>query len=295
MSINLVGDIPSPWLGVLVDILQKMRSGHITLEHAMRFAKMDPTPFAVTAKNAKREIEKIAAKTARKLSAIFKKRILVDPIPPEFTEENLARWATSNYHPVFLPGENITEERPLKGWTKLSAWFYQHAKNGDIKPIWQGLSPTMLQRGWYLADFTESADYMDGMQVFPNDPLSPTIAKLREQKLVGKFDNMPMGSRFAITFTEWQDVVLAHIAGMLGIARCQIHLERAIEFNAIGNLYDSHRGKFNVWEWFQDPFGDSYRLFGGDRDYGGLANINYYWYDYRNRSLAGRPLVSFVR
>ena len=38
-------------------------------------------------------------------------------------------------------------------------------------------------------------------------------------------------------------------------------------------------------------FEDSNRLYGGNRDNGGLANVNYNWHDNRNSNIAARPLV----
>jgi hypothetical protein len=282
-------------LGTWADILLKMRSGHISLDHLKCFAKMEAMPFAVTAKSAKREIEKFAAKTARKLSTVFKKRIIVDPLPPEFTEENLVHWATFNFRPVFLPREDIGASRPLKNWIKPERWFYERVGNGKIRPIHPDLPPTLLSGCWCLADFTVSADYTDGSQVFVDDPLVPIIADLRQKKLVGRHSNTPDGSRFSVTPDEWQDIVLAHVASKLGVTRAQTRLERAVDSNAIGNLYDPNRGKFNAWEWFEDPFGDSDRLFGGGRGSGGLAGVNYYWLGGRSGGIAARPLVSFIR
>lgn len=294
MKNNLVGDTSVELAGVLGDIMSKYRSGHISLDHLKRFAGMEVTPFAVKAKDAKREIEKFAAKTARKLSIVFKKRIIVDPLPPEFTEENLAHWATFNFHPVFLPREDIGVNRPLKNYTKSEVWFYNMVAEGKIKPIHPDLPPTMLRGCWHLADFTVGADYTDGSQVFVNDPLSPIIANLRSKELVGKHNNTPLGSRFSITPNEWQDVVLVHVASKLGVTRAQLRLERAIEFNAVGNLYDPNRGMFNCWEWFEDLFEDSSRLFGGRRGSGGLASVGNGWSDGRGSGVAARPLVSFV-
>ncbi len=262
---NLVGDASVELAGVLEDIMAKYRKGHISLDHLKRFAGMEATPFAVKVKDAKREIEKFAAKTARTLSKIFKKRIMVDPLPLEFTDENLAHWATFNFRPVFLPREDIGANRSLKDWTKLQKWFYDRVKDGKVQPIYPDLPATLLRGCWCLVDFTVSADYTDGSQVFVEDPLAAIIADLREKKLVGQYDNTPLGSRFAITPNEWQDVVLAHVASKLGVTRAQVRLERAVDFNAIGNLYDPNRGKFNCWEWFEDTFGDSGRLCGGSR------------------------------
>ncbi len=295
MSNNLVGDVLSEELGAWIDIFQKRRSGVITADHIKRFAKLDPSPFAVAAKDAKREIEKFAAKTARKLSTIFKKRIIVDPLPPEFTDENLAQWATFNFRPVFLPREDIGATRLLKSWTKPEKWFYDRVSDGKIKPIYTDLPPTMLRGCWHLADFTIGADYADGSQVFVNDPLATIFADLRSKKLIGRHSNTPDGSRFSITPNEWQDCVLAHVASKLGVTRAQMRLERAIEFNAIGNLYDPNRGKFNAWEWFEDRFEDSSRLCGGGRVCGGLADVDDYWHGRRSSGIAARPLVSFIR
>lgn len=294
MKNNLVGDASVELAGVVSDILAKYRSGHISLDHLKRFAGMEATPFALKAKDAKREIEKFAAKTARKLSTIFKKRIIVDPLPPEFTDDNLALWATFNFRPVFLPREDIGANRPLKNWTKPEKWFYDRVGDGKIKPIYPDLSSTLLRGCWHLADFTIGADYTGGGQVFVDDPLAPIIVDLRQKKLVGRHNNTPDGSRFSITPNEWQDVVLAHVSSKLGVTRAQMRLERFIEFNAIGNLYDPNRGKFNMWEWFEDSFEVSDRLFGGLRGHGGLANVRNFWSDDRSSDVAARPLVSFV-
>lgn len=123
MSKNLVGSVPGNILGAVKSIIEKYQAGKITDDHIKRFANMDPMPFAVLAKDAKREIEKFAAKTERRLSTIFKKRIVVDPLPPEFTDENLALWARFNFRPVFLPREDISANRPLNNWTKLGRFF----------------------------------------------------------------------------------------------------------------------------------------------------------------------------
>ena len=128
-----------------------------------------------------------------------------------------------------------------------------------------------------------------------NDPLAPIIADLRSKKLVGRHNNTSDSSRFSITPDEWQDVVLAHVVSKLGVTRAQMRLERAIDSNAIGNFYDPNRGKFNSWEWFEDHFGDSHRLYGGHRDSGCLASVGYFCHDDRSSRIAARPLVSFIR
>lgn len=232
------------------------------------------------------------SKLEKRLSKHFGHSITVDPYPKEFTPEFLANAAKFNMKPVFLPGEDITQDRQLRRWIKPEKWFYDQIRAGKIQS-YGSLLPTVLCRGWYLADFSVGVDCTDGTQVFPNDPWAPLITELREKKLVGGYKETPAGSRFAITWDEWNNCVLSQMAAKLGVPRANIRLERAIEFNAIGNLYDRNRGHFNMWEWFTDVFEDSYRLYGGRRGSGGLAHVSCSWSGSRDDDIAGRPLVSF--
>ncbi|TSC74262.1 MAG: hypothetical protein G01um101444_337 [Parcubacteria group bacterium Gr01-1014_44] len=293
MENNLVG-LPSDKLGLVLDFVGKLRNQLGFEEEAKLFLNKQYPLLVEVGKPAKTELEKFALKTARMLSKRFSKRIIVDPLPPEFTEERLAFWATFNFHPVFLPGEDIYASRPLKNWTKPDEFFYEMASNTEINE--ELLVSTSLWRGWYLADFTLGTDCTDESRVFLEDPLSPIITDLREKKLIGKYSDTPLGSRFAITPNEWRDCVLAHVASKLGVTRAQTRLERAIEFNAIGNLYDNNRGKFNSSEWFEDYvvcWEDINRLYGGCRR-GGLADFSNKADSCRCDYVAGRPLVSFV-
>ncbi len=284
MKRKVVGSM-SEWSGLLKDFFRQIDDGSMTsemLEAAVNHKVVYP-------KVVKTALDTLISKTAKLLSR-FGKRIKVDPLPEWFTEENLARAAKFNLKPVFLPDEEISEDRNLKNWVKPEKWFYQKREEGKI-----GKDSDMLKRGWYLADFTPSVDYDNGIQVYPNDPLAPIIERLRKGGKVGKRDATPMGSRFSIIPQNEWPLVFTELAKEIGLNPKQIQLERAIEFNAIGNLYDSTRGKFNSWEWFSDLFEVSRRLSGGDRDDGGLADVVYYSSGYRYDDVAGRPLVSFSK
>ncbi len=280
---NLVVGSMSEWSGMLKDFFRQIADGSITKERLEEFlAHRNPFEAAVVL------FEKLIKKAQRVLSKAFDKLIAVESVPAEFTEENLAKWAKYNLRPVYLPDEEISEDRPFRNWVKPEKWFYSQIGDGKISE-----NATKLKKGWYLADFTLSADYNNGTQVFQNDPLAPLIIRLRREGRIGKYDSTPMGSRFAITNDEWRNVLLPELAKELGFKSEQVRLERVIEFNAIGNLYDKNRGKFNAWEWFDDRFEDSRRLCGGDRDVGGFAFVSYRWSVFRFDSVAGRPLVSF--
>lgn len=272
--------------GPISDLLEKLGGpeGERWLEETKRFLRRE-NPFITGT-----ILEELVSKTQKLLSKRFDKKITVDPLPSEFTEENLQKWEKYNLKPVFLPDEEIAEDRSLKNWTKPKKWFYTKIREGAISP-----DSAKLKRGWYLADFSIGVDYTDGSQVFPNDPLASIIERLRKEGKVGKYDKTPLGSRFSIIpQNEWL-IVLAEIAKEIGLKPEQIRLERVIEFNAIGNLYDPNRGKFNTWECFEDSFEDSFRLFGGGRGRGGLASVYDYWSVFRIGHVAGRPLVSFLK
>lgn len=285
MTKPIVGSM-SDWYGLLKDFFRQVDDG--TMKREMFEAVVNHR--VVYPKTAKMFSSNLVSKTAKLLSNRFGKRIKVDSLPEWFTEENLAKAARFNLKPVFLPGEEIGENRALKNWTKPQSWFYQKIKEGKIAK-----DSATLKRGWYLADFTSSVDYSGGVQVYPNDPLSSIIKRLRKAGEIGKHNKTPIGSRFAIVPKDEWPKVLAEIAKELGLKPGQAMLEREIEFNAIGNIYDENRGKFNSWEWFADPFEDSDRLSGGIRDNGGLANVNYDSSGHRDDNVAGRPLASFSK
>ena len=280
---KIIGEIDKQLILGLCESGKGLTLGHLqaTVEHRDPFVGSNISPLAALAESTKKKLRKFFS-------------VDIEPLPPEFTEENLAKWARFNWKPVYLPREEIGENRRLKNWTKPEEWFYRQIKK-DEEDTKGKISPdsAQLYRGWYLIDFTRGVDYTNGTQVFPDDPLAPIITKLREEGKIGKYDSTPIGSRFSITHDEWQTVLCPAIATEHGFKPEQVRLERAIEHNTIGNIYDSNRGKFNMWEWFHDQFEDSYLLDGGRRALGGLASVRCGWSGHRAR-LAGRPLVSFV-
>lgn len=254
MTKNLVGAMPDDHLGIAQEFIRRLREESGFPERAKQWLAGKITDSASV-------ISHPFAQLAKHLSKRFGHPITVDSYPSEFTDEFLANAAQYNLRPVFLPGEEIGQNRTLKRWTKPYAWFYDQVRAGNVKP-YAGYPPTTLQRGWYLADFTLGVNYTNSTQVLPNDPWSELITRLRQDK-IGKYDQTPLGSRFAITHDEWENTLLPNMAEAINVPPAKVRLERAIEFNAIGNLYDHNRGKFNQWEWFADQFGDSGRLGGG--------------------------------
>lgn len=294
MNNNLIGTEPGTGLALLADIITKYRNGAISNEMLDLFAngQLVPAP-GVKLTSSRDPLDMLVSKIERKLSRKLGRHIVPYQLPQIVTVGSLQEWAAFNMHPIFLPELDLTEDARLpKKWVRLEAWYYQKLRESKIGETFSGVPPTKIRPGWYLADFSIGVDYTDGTQVFPNDPWVSLFERLRREKLVGKNDETPMGSRFAISHDEWIQVVLGFMSLELGFPRGNLRLEQASEFNAIGNIYDPNRGKFNMWVWFVDSFGGSNRLIGGGRVSGGLAGIRCNWRGSRSRSIAARPLVS---
>jgi len=296
MKLDMVGRTPSEVLGLQRDMLERLsgNEGDLWLERYKRLHSGE-NPFAelvgasVPADAWKDALVATARKKLGKFSSAWAKQ--VTSVPTAWTPQSIADVAAYNMRPVFFPDADINEAFQHRKYTKPGKWYYDNIRSGAVK----GDTPTRLRPGWALADFSVGTDYTDGTQVLPTDPWAGLIGDLRGKKLVGAYDTTPLGSRFAITWDEWNDVVLAHMAAKLCATRAQTSLERAVEFNFIGNVYDPSRGRFNMWVWFQDAFGGVYRLIGGVRGDGGLASVGYYWRGRRGGDVAGRPLVRFVQ
>jgi len=285
VSGNIAGDTDR--LALLEDFINKWRKGVFNDAEVKRILKKERNPFDAPVIKSFRE--QFVLNTAKLLSKHFGRKVKVDPLPEILTEENIRKAAEFNLRPVFSPGKEIFVGRKPKNWVALPEKFFQWERDKKI-----ATGSAIWPCGWYLADFSIGADYTDGTQVFCDDPLSPLIEKLRKDGKVGKYDKTPMGSRFAIMPNSEWPLVFTELANELEFfAAKQVSLEPYSVFNAIGNIYDKNRGKFNMWEWFADIFGDSSRLYGGDRGHGGLARVDCSWVGFRYDIIAGRPLVSF--
>lgn len=276
-----VGSNPDKKFGLAIDFLEKFRKGVFSETEVERFLKRQ-NPFD---NSRQAEILRLAKKNLRKRLG---QEIQVPDLPTAITEELFNKLAALNMRPCFLPALDIAADFQHCDYIKPNPWFYQKIASGEIAE-----NATQLPGIWVFADFTKAVDYTDGTQVFHHDPLASLITQLRQNHKIGKYEKTPLGSRFAITNDEWRDVVAPAFAEMIGVNSSQVRLECAVEFNFIGNIYDKNRGRYNIWQWFQDEFGQSFRLLGGHRDFGGLADVDYDASDRRHASLCGRLIVEF--
>ena len=238
-------------------------------------------------------IQKIQSRLSEKLS----KEVTVPPFPKNITKESLEKLKEIDYRPVFFPNINIDADFNVPGFTKIDTPFYDKIKSGQYPEDF-----SLLEGGWYLVDFGEAMDFTDGSQEYPNDHklLGPIISRLRKNGKIGKYKNTAPGSRYAITGEEWINVVSPEIKKSLiknfGFPQNQIEvrLERAIEYNFIGNIYDTKRGTFKGLELFSDTFtsnGFEIMLCGGSSGHEGIKYVIPRPADYRGVSMAARPII----
>jgi len=281
MTQEMVGVNPDKLFGLAIDLLEKCRKGVFTQSEVELFLQRQ-NPFNNSWQG------EIIRLTQQKLRKKLEQIIQPPGLPAAITKELFNKFAGFNMRLCFLPALDITEDFNCRGYIKPQQWFYEKIIEGKIAK-----DATQLPGIWVFADFSKAVDYTDGTQVFHKDSLTSLISQLRWAGKIGKNDKTPIGSRFTITNDEWRNVVAPAFAELIGVNPCQVRLERTIEFNFIGNVYDKNRGRSNIWQWFQDEFGQSYRLYGGSRDYGGLANVDYHSADNRVCDICGRLLVEF--
>lgn len=236
--------------------------------------------------------ESIVLYCQSKLASTLKQPVIVPPPPAIIVPKLLKKLGRFNFALVYFPALDIHIDFRIENgtWIKPNKWFYLNLGPDKIDP-----AATKIKPGWHAIDLTSSVNYADGIQVFPNDPLEPLITRLRQEKKIGGFDKTPIGSRFAITGEEWEDVIAPALAQAIGLEPSQatVRLERAIEFNLVGNVYDKPRGKFNAWEWFADLYGLTDRLHGGFQYDGGLSVVSHRPRGDRLDSFAGRLIIDF--
>lgn len=296
MKLDMVGRMPSHVLGIQADLIQKLagNDGNLWLERTKRMLKGE-NPFAELVGQSditsawKAELVSMARRKLRKFSREWAEQVTA--VPDVWNPDFLANAARYNMRPVFFPRVDINEPFKKKGFIKLDNGFYAHVLCGTIK----GGGPTQLREGWCLADYSVGVDYANGTQVFPDDPWFELITELRTCELIGKDDTIPSGSRFAITWDEWDKTLLTYMASKLSTTRAQTTLERAIEFNFISNVYDSNRGRFNMCQWFADAISDSRRLFGKYRADGRFMSVDNRWCGHCDDGITSRPLVRFAQ
>lgn len=239
--------------------------------------------------------DQLMASATLELKRAFRRDLEVPQPPAELFEtlQNFAeRGITKFDETYYLPGLRLTQDDQLwkgRGKVKPGNYFWQHIENGNFPS-----DVTVLEEGWYIGDKRGKPMYQNGQQRYGEDDyMEPLMAHLRTSNRIQKYSRVPNYSRFGASPEEIEGVILPTFAEM-SEARGIVRNRRYIEFNVRGNMVHPEWGQTNIWEWFGDPvFAGAYRLFGGDSDGGGLADVHDSSVGDRNDVTGFSPVVYF--
>lgn len=202
---------------------------------------------------------------------------------------------------------------------KPKGWFYdqfrakQLYRLASVGELAVDMAADKLLGQVVLFDTRGKPPFNGGNQMWQQDDelLGGTIETLRAQGAIQRYEYGPQSSRFGISVEpggDWEAHVKSALATHLGLHTNQVRLERAIEFNALSQMYaDLPRGQdgaTSTWLWFEEFFVDAaQRLHGGHADSDGLAFVSWngsanHWDSISLRPLAvlaseSRPVGSF--
>lgn len=209
-------------------------------------------------------------------SNFFGRRQLI-PKPPELLFETLSTAQKDGieiYEPHFLPKHQFRRNDEFPGWKyKPSNIFWELISMGL-------LSPDVANLGgyWVLFDKTPKSDFKNnGNQLYPNDSLGPTLARLRQERKLYTYEFRkgfyPETTRYWIPPKEIFEKISPEIANILKVDPDMSRLPTALETNILANIFYKEFGNTDTWEWFQDRIKSSEPLVGGGKNEGGITHI----------------------
>lgn len=215
----------------------------------------------------------------------------------KYGPEKIKAWLALGLEPHFLPKVAMTRDAQLPGWkVKPNDWFWQQLQTGKILRNRNGElvaeKTAELEGVTVLVDTRLKPRYKNGRQMWEGDTLlGPILIQLREAGKIAKYEYGAQNTRFGVSTDELEKYVNLALAEKLGLESNQVRPERAIEANAIPQLYHymlrKDDGKTNTWVLYEEYFEDrSDRLYGGYSVHGGLAGVGWYeaWYPWHFRS-----------
>ncbi len=220
----------------------------------------------------------------------------------KYGPEKIKAWLDLGLEPHFLPKVSMNRDSQFPGWkVKPENWYWQQLQAGKILRDRNGElvadKNAELEGITVLVDTRLKPRYKNGEQMWKGDTLlGQILIQLREEEKIAKYEYSAQDSRFGVSADGWEEQLKPALAEKLGLPVDQVRFERAIEANAIPQLFSylprCDDGKANTWVWYEEFFEvRSCRLDGGRSGGGGLACV--YWgearYRWRNRSF--RPLA----
>lgn len=149
-----------------------------------------------------------------------------------------------------IEGAGITTFKPFNLSTIRAAWGenYDLAVRSLPKLATSDPNPAEL----VLMDTTPKPSPSDTQGVYPGDPLSLVIEKLRREGELKTSKKVPLNSRLDLSCDEIHVNVLPVIANLAGVNITQVRLPKLIEYALVTTVYPGFRQASEIWEWFED-------------------------------------------
>lgn len=202
------------------------------------------------------------------------------------------------FEPYFEPRVVFTQDSNYPGWVvKPNPWLFDQIRKDNISP-----DAVALTGQWAAMEGFAKPEYADGKQLYANDPLTGILEKLRKDKKIevpDRCSHIPTISRFGTSPDEIDNYIvpvftdLSQIENQIKAGNAKAGTPSYMVFNYRGNTAHPEWGQTNTSEWFANEFGDGSRLFGGGRDFGGLARVDYFWHGDHYGSVGFRLHVAF--
>lgn len=154
---------------------------------------------------------------------------------------------------------------------------------------------------WILIDSTPKPDFVDGRQLYLDDPFAGILETLRKSKKIDtyKYTNQDQkeainpASRFGISAVE----LYAHFFPELTkISDKKSRLPTLYEFVMVGALFYPEWERTSTREWLHEAIirgWNTVHPVGGDSKLGGFNDVDEEWEYFRSREIGFRPVISF--
>jgi hypothetical protein len=220
--------------------------------------------------------EQLLNDQAGALRTFFGKETL--PPPPqellEFVERSSELGFT--FEPYFEPSVRFTQDSNYPGWlVKPNLWFWEQIRKGNISQ-----DAAILSGQWAAMEALQMPNYDNGKQLYENDPLGPILERLRKDKKIAAPNwckDIPPISRFGLSSGQIKGYVVPlfveHTKIKATAEKAEVRIPPYMSWNFRGNIAHPEWGKTDTSEWFAESIWGAFSLCGGNRDHGGLADV----------------------
>lgn len=247
----------------------------------------------------------ISKNESESLKKFFGFLVDVPDLPGEITNERLEKWKKQGFELHYMPDIKMDKDDKYPGWKVKPNMYdefglYKKIENGVLKE-----ESAFLKSGWVLIETIKKPWRlsMGQRQEYQDDIFADAIVKLKDEgvideKLINTKDNerepILRNSRCCLSVLDLEkEEVKKAFAEILDVKMDMISLPRAIELNALGNMYYPDFGNANSSEICSDYGNNGECTHFGFEKTRALSEISVKNRDYRSSASGFRLMVRF--